>query len=79
MRVIDAAGAFRFGARVDPEDDADGFASIGIFVGRIEQPPIGPMMALIIIGDMGRVGGAILESGYRHRLVPLSAIAPCAC
>ena len=77
MGVIDHARAFRLGRRVDPEDDPDGLAPVGVFSRRIEQAPIGLMVALVIVGDMRRVGRAILESAYRHRLVPSATIASC--
>lgn len=76
MGVIDHPGALRLGGRVDAEDDADGLAPVGLLLGRVEQPPLGAMVAFVIGGDVGRVRGAILERGYPHRLAPASAIAP---
>ena len=79
MGVIDEARTLGLDGGVDPENDSHSLAPIGLLGGGIEQTPIGPVMTFVIVGDMGGVGSAILESVYRRRLAPPSAIAPCAC
>lgn len=77
MGVIDEACAIRFDGWINPENDMNSFAPIGIFRCRIEQPPIGAMMAFVILGYVRRVGGLIVECGNCYRLAPASANEPC--
>ena len=68
MGLVDEPGSRRLGRRIDLEDDVDRFAPVSAFGDRVEQSPIGAVMALVICRYLRFGGRSVVKRSADHHL-----------